>query len=51
MECSSKEMNGVEEVFDLAVTMAVGDEKRGWAESSGLPSGGGRRKKRSCRIL
>lgn len=26
MECSSKEQDGVEEIFDLAVTMAVGDE-------------------------
>lgn len=26
MECSSKEMNGVEDIFDKAITMAVGDE-------------------------
>jgi len=26
MECSSKEMNGVEDIFDKAITIAVGDE-------------------------
>ena len=26
MECSSKEQDGVEEIFDTAVTIAVGDE-------------------------
>jgi Ras homolog gene family, member A len=26
MECSSKEKDGVEEIFDMAVEMAVGDE-------------------------
>ncbi|KAF2458972.1 P-loop containing nucleoside triphosphate hydrolase protein [Lineolata rhizophorae] len=33
MECSSKEMRGVDDIFDTAVTMAVGDE---W-----LPQGAG----------
>ena len=26
MECSSKEQDGVEDIFDTAVTIAVGDE-------------------------
>jgi GTPase SAR1 family protein len=28
MECSSKEQDGVEEIFDMAVTMAVGEEHK-----------------------
>jgi Ras family protein A len=27
MECSSKEQDGVEDIFDMAVTMAVGDDE------------------------
>ena len=49
MECSSKEMTGIEEVFDLAVTMAVGDDRK-----SGPGGAGGRsksKKKRNCKIL
>ncbi|KAI9866820.1 MAG: Rho GTPase [Trichoglossum hirsutum] len=50
MECSSKEMTGVEEVFELAVNMAVGNESKGSSSSS--RNGGMRRKKRTgCKIL
>lgn len=60
MECSSKEQDGVEEIFDAAVTMAVGDE---WKEPEMLPpsraggaprpamAGGKKPKKKSCKIL
>lgn len=39
-ECSSKEMVGVHEVFDLAMDMAVGDGKSK-----------GKKKKKKCTIL
>jgi|TARA_R110002003_G_scaffold96_3_gene7363 GTPase SAR1 family protein len=61
MECSSKEQDGVEEIFDLAVTMAVGDEyktpeqkltapaQRGKEEALAIA---GKKKKRSgCKVL
>jgi len=57
MECSSKEQDGVEEIFDQAVTMAVGDEYKAPAESSDAPrpaftTGGKKTKKREkCTIL
>lgn len=63
MECSSKEQDGVEEIFDLAVTMAVGDEyktpeQRHTAASSSQRGGqetvamAGKKKKRSgCKVL
>lgn len=60
VECSSKEMRGVDEVFELAVNTVVGAEEQGWdgrgtSSSSGKGSGGGtgpgKRKKRSCKIL
>ncbi len=67
VECSSKEMKGVHEVFELAVDTAVGMEIRrkeerqmrpqysggnGGGMSGGPIGGGGRRdKKRGCRIL
>ncbi|KAJ4379765.1 RHO4 protein [Didymella sp. IMI 355093] len=35
MECSSKEQDGVEEIFDTAVTIAVGDE---WKTPADTPS-------------
>ncbi|KAJ9193628.1 hypothetical protein DTO166G4_2730 [Paecilomyces variotii] len=61
VECSSKEMRGVDEVFQLAVNTAVGVEE-GWNSgyvSNGSPSGGGassgggrkKIKKRTCKIL
>jgi Ras family protein A len=63
MECSSKEQDGVEEIFDLAVTMAVGDEykspeQRSTAATSqrgnqeALAMAGKKKKKRSgCKVL
>lgn len=60
MECSSKEMNGVHEIFDTAIDIAVrgqdeisdetmGDSKPGSTGQSALPA---KRKKRSnCKIL
>lgn len=40
-ECSSKEMTGIHEVFDLAMDMAVGGSK----------GKGGKPKKKKCTIL
>ncbi|KAF2188209.1 ras-domain-containing protein [Zopfia rhizophila CBS 207.26] len=55
MECSSKEQDGVEEIFDMAVTLAVGEEHKGPSgEQTGLPpgfAGGKKPKKRSCKVL
>ena len=64
MECSSKEQDGVEEIFDMAVTMAVGEEHKEQEErrvgtatssrgnTSAFPAGGGKKKKRSgCKVL
>lgn len=64
VECSSKEMRGVDSVFQLAVDTVVSVEDQNWdsqvPSSSGKPSksnnggsGGGRKKikKRSCKIL
>ena len=61
MECSSKEQDGVEEIFDMAVTMAVGEEQKEEEDnrqstatsttrgntSPAFPTGGGKKKKRS----
>lgn len=63
VECSSKEMIGVTEIFDMAVTIAVGADQddhngKGFAGGMGLtgrfPSGGSRgsrRKRNVCKIL
>ncbi|KAF1992696.1 GTP-binding protein rhoC [Amniculicola lignicola CBS 123094] len=57
MECSSKEQDGVEEIFDAAVTMAVGDEyKEPEPAGPGAPAyAGGKKskkpKKSSCKVL
>jgi GTPase SAR1 family protein len=58
MECSSKEQDGVEEIFDMAVTMAVGDEykeieapAKPGAPRSAPFAGGKKPKKKSCKIL
>jgi len=62
MECSSKEQDGVEDIFDMAVTMAVGDEYKGPGEMKTPPMSrggttpafapGGKKKKRSgCKVL
>lgn len=49
-ECSSKEMSGVHELFETAVTMAVGEDRK---ESSSLSGflGSGKQKSRKCVIL
>lgn len=53
VECSSKEMKGVDEVFELAVNTAVGQEivirEQETSRSFGKP--GKKLKKRPCRIL
>ncbi|KAI9754682.1 MAG: hypothetical protein M4579_004587 [Chaenotheca gracillima] len=65
MECSSKEMRGVDEVFERAVLISVGDDKSshgssaggsGSATSGGFSSGSNgakntRRKRRNCKVL
>ncbi|OJD13019.1 GTP-binding protein rhoC [Emergomyces pasteurianus Ep9510] len=55
VECSSKEMRGVDEVFELAVNTAVGVEEQGWNGGRDSSSGGGgarkRPKKRTCKLL
>lgn len=55
MECSSKEQDGVEEIFDAAVTMAVGDEYKEPVPQPGASrpafAGGKKPKKKSCKIL
>ena len=61
MECSSREMKGVEDIFDRAITIAVGDDyksasqgpfssRRDGSEPGGEPHGK-RKKNRSCKIL
>ncbi|MCJ1224862.1 Rho GTPase [Toensbergia leucococca] len=51
VECSSKEMRGIKEVFELAVDTAIGQEigLQKQTESHGM--GGKKSKKRSCKIL
>ncbi|MCJ1391795.1 Rho GTPase [Xylographa bjoerkii] len=53
MECSSKEMKGVEEVFELAINTAVGHEIVSTEQNISRKSGGSSKKikKRSCKIL
>jgi hypothetical protein len=62
VECSSKEMRGVDEVFAKAVDTVIEIEEEGYMpqptnnRNSGKPSGGGVRpgkkvKKRTCKIL
>ena len=57
MECSSKEMRGVEEIFQTAINIAVSEEdaarRQGPVQGPGGGGGGGKRngKKRSCKIL
>ncbi|EEH41966.1 GTP-binding protein RHO4 [Paracoccidioides lutzii Pb01] len=58
VECSSKEMRGVDEVFELAVNTAVSIEEdwnsRGVGPNGGTGIGGGSRKrakKRTCKLL
>lgn len=56
IECSSKEMTGVDEVFELAVNTVVGVEDETYSTPGPGPGGKGptgRRKvkKRTCKIL
>lgn len=62
MECSSKEQDGVEEIFDAAVTMAVGDEYKSPDEAKmpsstsrgttqAFPTGGKKKKRSGCKVL
>lgn len=53
MECSSKEMKGVEEIFERAINTAVGQEMESRETSLSNRSGtsGRKGKKRSCKIL
>ena len=53
VECSSKEMKGVDDVFELAVNTAVGQEINSREEViPGIPRGPTKKsKKRSCKIL
>ena len=54
MECSSKEMNGVDDIFDMAVTLAVGEEQQRTGDSrlSGPSTTGSKKPKRSkCKFL
>ncbi|WEW57379.1 RHO4 protein [Emydomyces testavorans] len=55
VECSSKEMRGVDEVFELAVNTAVGIEENNWNPGGGASHHGGmggkKIKKRTCKIL
>jgi Ras homolog gene family, member A len=58
MECSSKEMQGVEEIFDMAVTMAVGDEykpvssRNGGSSTTPIPGTNKKKTKKSkCTFL
>ena len=53
MECSSKEMLGVEEIFDLAINTAVGREIGEQSHDIGAStvSSTKRSKKQSCKIL
>ncbi|RDW61751.1 Rho4-like protein [Aspergillus mulundensis] len=59
VECSSKEMRGVDSVFQLAVDTVVAVEEQSWdtrlpssaGKPGGKPTGGKKIKKRSCKIL
>ena len=55
MECSSKEMTGVEEIFNRAITVAVREEEKRKTEMQAIGRGGAapakRKKNRSCNIL
>ena len=61
MECSSKEQDGVEDIFDMAVTMAVGDEYKTPQEANVpsssrgagpvFPTAGKKKKRSGCKVL
>jgi Ras homolog gene family, member A len=55
MECSSKEMTGVEEIFNEAInTVVANDRSNQQHQSQAVPpgqSGGVKKRKRHCRYL
>ncbi|TVY58638.1 GTP-binding protein rhoC [Lachnellula suecica] len=57
MECSSKEMEGVDEIFEIAINTVVENDASNErsqpqkGESGGLPTGIRKKKKRNCRFL
>ena len=55
MECSSKEMIGVDEVFEMAINTVVANDRSNQEQpdqsKSGISGGGKKRKKRDCRFL
>jgi Ras family protein A len=58
MECSSKEMTGVEEIFASAINTVVENDRSHQQQQesqggggTGQTSGGMRKKKRNCRFL
>lgn len=55
MECSSKEMTGVEDIFNKAINTVVANDRSNQEQKpEALPPGvprGMKKKKRSCRIL
>jgi Ras family protein A len=55
MECSSKEMSGVDDIFNMAIDTIVANDRSNQQyqqENGGTGQTGGiRKKKRSCKIL
>jgi Ras homolog gene family, member A len=56
VECSSKEMRGVDQVFELAVNTVIDAEESSSEDRNAADGGGGVKvgkkiKKRTCRIL
>jgi GTPase SAR1 family protein len=55
MECSSKEMSGVDEIFEEAILTVVGNDRSNSQQSnsgySNHPGAQMKKKKRSCKIL
>lgn len=58
VECSSKEMKGVDQVFELAVNIVIEAEESSYDDNKAISGGGGgsvkagkKVKKRTCRIL
>jgi hypothetical protein len=54
MECSSKEMSGVDDIFNMAIDTIVANDRSNqqYQENGGTGQTGAiRKKKRSCKIL
>lgn len=57
LECSSKEMSGVDEIFEQAINIVVANDESNRQQSSsaqagpGAPFGAIKKKKRNCRFL